>query len=186
MSKSVVISGPPAVGKTTVARALAAEFELEYVSGGDVLKELAVKEGYAGEGDDWWDTVPGMEFLKKRQGDAKFDRMVDERLVRMYDEGGRAITSYTLPWLVSGGVKIWLAGSHKSSASRMQCRDNMAVEDAMEITRMRYDENRALYKSLYGFDFGEDLSVFDAVIDTDRMDAAGVIAAAAKAAGRLL
>jgi len=172
------------VGKTTVARALAAEFELVYLSGGDVLKTLAIEEGYSVNGDDWWDTESGMEFLKKRQNDARFDRMVDRRLIVLYNEGGKIITSYTLPWLVSGGIRIWLSGSHKSSASRMQGRDNMTAEKAMTITRIRYDENRALYKNLYNFDFGEDLSVFDTVIDTDKLDAQEVISAAGKVVRR--
>ena len=37
MTKSIVISGPPAVGKTTVAKGLAEEFQLQYLSGiGDI------------------------------------------------------------------------------------------------------------------------------------------------------
>ena len=50
MSKSIVVSGPPAIGKTTVAKGLAKEFNLNYLSGGDILKELASEEGlYCGE-----------------------------------------------------------------------------------------------------------------------------------------
>ena len=45
MTKSIVISGPPAVGKTTVAKGLAKEFNLQYLSGGDVLKEMAKEQG---------------------------------------------------------------------------------------------------------------------------------------------
>ena len=45
MTKSIVISGPPAVGKTTVAKGLAEEFQLQYLSGGDVLKEMAKEQG---------------------------------------------------------------------------------------------------------------------------------------------
>ena len=46
MTKSIVISGPPAVGKTTVAKGLAEEFDLTYLSGGDVLKEMAKEHGF--------------------------------------------------------------------------------------------------------------------------------------------
>ncbi|MFB5603433.1 MAG: AAA family ATPase, partial [Candidatus Nitrosomaritimum aestuariumsis] len=53
MTKSIVISGPPAVGKTTVAKGLASEFNLKYLSGGDVLKELAREQGFEVDGDDW-------------------------------------------------------------------------------------------------------------------------------------
>ncbi len=46
LSKSVIISGPPAIGKTTVAKGLAAEFNLKYLSGGDILKEMAKDDGF--------------------------------------------------------------------------------------------------------------------------------------------
>jgi len=55
--KSIVIAGPPAVGKTTVAKGLASEFSLSYYGGGDVLKELAKEDGFQTGGDDWWDTI---------------------------------------------------------------------------------------------------------------------------------
>ena len=44
--KSIIISGPPAIGKTTIAKGLAKEFDLVYLSGGDILKELAEEEGF--------------------------------------------------------------------------------------------------------------------------------------------
>ena len=34
---------------------------------------------------------------------------------------------------------------------------------------------KKIYKSLYGFEFGEDLSVFDKVIETDNLDAEQVL-----------
>ena len=66
MRKSVIISGPPAVGKTTVAKGLATEFNLKFLGGGDVLKELAKEQGFKTEGDDWWDRPDGMKFLSQR------------------------------------------------------------------------------------------------------------------------
>jgi cytidylate kinase len=41
------------------------------------------------------------------------------------------------------------------------------MDDALEIVRKRYNENKTLYKKLYGFDFGDDLSVFNEIINTD-------------------
>ena len=46
MIKSIIISGPPAIGKTTIAKGLAKEFGLLHLSGGDILKELAEEEGF--------------------------------------------------------------------------------------------------------------------------------------------
>ena len=49
----MIISGPPAIGKTTVAQGLAEEFNLKHLSGGDILKEMAEAEGFSSHGDDW-------------------------------------------------------------------------------------------------------------------------------------
>ena len=175
MTKSIVISGPPAVGKTTVAKGLAEEFQLQYLSGGDVLKEMARDQGFDSKGDDWWDTEEGMTFLNQRELNSEFDRTLDRKLSTLFDQGGMVITSYTLPWLIKDGIRIWLDGSHESSSNRMQSRDNMSSEDAYKITRERFDKNKALYKKLYNFDFGYDKSVFDLIINTDNLSAQQVI-----------
>ena len=175
MIKSVIISGPPAIGKTTIAKGIGKEFDLRHLSGGDILKELAQDEGFDTGGDDWWDTSEGMSFLSHRQENSEFDKKVDDKLKKLFLEGNVVITSYTLPWLIEGGVKIWLAGSRENSAKRMTVRDNVSIKDAIEIVQKRYDENKKIYKSLYGFEFGEDLSVFDKVIETDNLDAEQVL-----------
>jgi len=173
--KSIIISGPPAVGKTTIAKGIAEEFGLTHMSGGDILKELAEEEGFKTGGDDWWDTQEGMNFLSQRQENSEFDKKVDDKLKKHFLDGNVVITSYTLPWLVEGGVKIWLEGSKENSAQRMTTRDNMSKDNALEIVQKRYQENKKIYKVLYGFEFGEDLSVFDKVIETDGLNASQVL-----------
>ena len=175
MKKSIIISGPPAVGKTTVAKGLAKEFGLTYLGGGDILKELAGELGFQTKGEDWWDTAEGMKFLSQRKDNSEFDKKVDEKLKDLFLKGDIVITSYTLPWLVEDGIKIWLAGSHENSAKRMETRDNLPADKALEIVKQRYQENKKLYKDLYNFDFGENLSIFDKIIDTDGLDAAHVL-----------
>jgi len=173
--KSIIISGPPAVGKTTIAKGIAEEFGLTHLSGGDILKELAEEEGFKTGGDDWWDTQEGMNFLSQRQENSEFDKKVDDKLKKHFLDGNVVITSYTLPWLVEGGVKIWLEGSKENSAQRMTTRDNLSKDNALEIVQKRYQENKKIYKVLYGFEFGEDLSVFDKVIETDGLNASQVL-----------
>lgn len=175
MLKSIIISGPPAIGKTTISKGLAKEFGLKSLSGGDVLKDLAKEQGFKTQGDDWWDTEEGMQFLNQRKDNYEFDNKVDDKLKEIFLKGNVVITSYTLPWLVKGGIKIWLAGSRENSARRMQARDNMSLEEALDIVKKRYDENKLLYKKLYGFNFGDDLTVFDVIINTDGLDAQTVL-----------
>ena len=173
--KSIIISGPPAIGKTTIAKGLAKEFDIVHLSGGDILKGLAEEEGFETKGDDWWDTQEGMDFLSQRQKDSEFDKKVDDKLKEFFSKGDVVITSYTLPWLVEGGVKIWLSGSKENSAQRMTIRDNLSEINALEIVQKRYNENKIIYKTLYGFEFGEDLSIFDKIIETDDLNVEQVL-----------
>ncbi|MDE1764201.1 MAG: AAA family ATPase [Thaumarchaeota archaeon] len=181
MFRSVIISGPPAIGKTTIAKGLAKEFGLKYLSGGDVLKDMAKEEGFETKRDDFWDTEAGMKFLNMRKGNPEFDKIVDEKLKKMFVTEDVVMTSYTLPWLVKDGIKIWLAGSQEISAKRMTTRDNISYGDASGIVKKRYEENKMIYKKLYGFNFGDDLSVFDEIINTDGLGPEQVLELAKKA-----
>ena len=68
-----------------------------------------------------------------------------------------------------------VSGSHARIVQRMQSRDNMTPADAYEITKERFDKNKAFYKKLYNYDFGEDKSVFDVIINTDNLTAQQVL-----------
>jgi cytidylate kinase len=171
---SIVISGWPAVGKTTIACKLAEEFDIVMYNGGDILKMLAEEDkGYSVKRDDWWDTTEAKKFMKERKSDPSFDKKVDDKLIQIVKKGGAVITSYTLPWLVVDEsiiiIKFWLRGSQENRAKRMANRDGISFAEAERITKLRDEENKRIYYRLYGFRFGEDLTVFDYVLNTDRL-----------------
>jgi cytidylate kinase len=168
--KAIIISGMPAVGKTTVCRAVARTLGTQMIGGGDVLKEMAVEEGYTPGGDDWWDTAEGMKFLMERKRSSGFDTEVDSRLRLKAKKGNVVITSYPVPWLTSDGLKVWLSGSVKSRASRMSKRDGIPVSKCLEVLSVRDKENYKLYKKLYRIEFGKDLKPFELVVETDHID----------------
>lgn len=171
---SIVISGWPAVGKTTIACKLAEEFDIVMYNGGDILKMLAEEDkGYSVKRDDWWDTTEAKKFMEERKSDPSFDKKVDKKLIKIVKKGGTVITSYTLPWLVVDEsviiIKFWLRGSPENRAKRMANRDGISFAEAKRITKLRDEENKRIYYRLYGFRFGEDLTVFDYVLNTDRL-----------------
>jgi CMP/dCMP kinase len=171
---SIVISGWPAVGKTTIACKLADEFDIVMYNGGDILKMLAEEDkGYSVKRDDWWDTIEAKKFMEERKSDPSFDKKVDDKLIQIVKKGGAVITSYTLPWLVEDEsviiIKFWLRGSPENRAKRMANRDGISFAEAKRITKLRDEENKRIYYRLYGFRFGEDLTVFDYVLNTDRL-----------------
>ena len=171
---SIIVSGWPAVGKTTIACKLAEEFDIVMYNGGDILKMLAEEDkGYSVKRDDWWDTIEAKKFMEERKSDPSFDKKVDDKLIQIVKKGGAVITSYTLPWLVVDEsiiiIKLWLRGSQENRAKRMANRDGISFAEAERITKLRDEENKRIYYKLYGFRFGEDLTVFDYVLNTDRL-----------------
>lgn len=183
--RSVVIAGMPASGKTTVARMVASRLNLNYVAGGDILREIARDRGYRPEGDGWWDSDEGRRFLMERKGNPEFDKEVDRRLRELILSGGYVATSYSMPWLLGPEVlKVWLNASPSARAARMAKRDGIPVEDARRITEFRDGENAQLYRTLYGYELAPDASVFHLIIDTESVppvDVAELIALYARA-----
>ena len=168
--RAIIISGMPAVGKTTVSRKVADAMGVPLLGGGDVLKEMAVEEGYAPGGEDWWDTAEGMKFLNERKKSPDFDKEVDSRLLAKAKKGNVVITSYPVPWLTKEGIKIWLSGGVESRARRMAKRDGLPVSKCREILSIRDVENYKLYRKIYSIEFGKDLKPFDLVVETDDID----------------
>lgn len=168
---SIVISGWPAVGKTTIAGNLSEEFGLVMYNGGDILKMLAAEKGYSTARDDWWDTADAKKFMQERKSDPSFDKKVDKKLSDLVKKGDVVITSYTVPWLVKeeSVIKLWLRGSPENRARRMANRDGISFAEAKKIIALRDDENKEIYRRMYGFRFGEDLTVFDYMLNTDRL-----------------
>ncbi len=165
---SVVISGWPAVGKTTIAENIAKEFDLKLWNGGDILKMMAFERGYSSSlNHDWWDTEEAIAFMKERNNDPNFDREVDNRLIGLVNGGNVVVTSYTLPWISDATVNFWLQGSVDNRAKRLAMRDKISVPEAKRIVLRRDNENRLIYKRIYDFSFGENLDVFDFALNTD-------------------
>jgi cytidylate kinase len=171
--KSIVIciSGMAGTGKSTLAKKLAKKHRLKYYSGGDALKALAAEEGYNSSSSGWWESPEGLSFLEKREKNLKFDKAVDDKLLEYAQRGNVLLDSWTIPWLLKTGFKIWLLASIEKRAERVAKRDKITVKDALQILKEKEARTKAIYKKLYGFNLGEDFAPFHLVLDTDNLNA---------------
>jgi cytidylate kinase len=165
------ISGMAGTGKSTLAKKLAHKYNLKYYSGGDALKALAAEEGYDTSGRGFWESPEGLRFLERREKDARFDKTVDEKLLEIAKNGNVLLDSWTMPWLVKSGFKIWLLASMERRAERVARRDRFTVEEAVQMLKEKEAKTKGIYKELYGFNLGEDFKPFDLVLDTDNLNA---------------
>ncbi len=167
----VCISGMAGTGKSTLSKKLAKKYKLKYYSGGDALRALAAEEGYDSSIRGWWESPEGLSFLEKREKNLKFDKAVDNKLVEYAQQGRVLLDSWTMPWLLKTGFKIWLIASVEKRAERIAKRDKIPIKEALKVLKEKEAKTTAIYKKLYGFTLGEDFEPFNLVLDTDNLGA---------------
>lgn len=169
--KTVVlcISGMAGSGKSTAAKKIAQEYNLRYFSGGDALKTLALEANCGSADSGWWESEEGMKFLKKRTSDFSFDKKVDMKLLEWAKQGNVVLDSWTMPWLLEEGFKVWLEASPEERAARIAKRDGISFEQAFAALKEKDSKTKAIYKKLYGFNLGEDFSPFDLILDVNQL-----------------
>lgn len=182
----ICISGMTGSGKSTVAKRLADKYGLGYFSGGNALRALAQEEGYASDVRGWWETSEGLNFLQQRMGNPAFDKKIDEKLLELAAEGNVVLDSWTMPWLLNEGFKVWLEASPQVRAKRVVTRDSISIEEALKALTEKDELTRQIYKSLYGFDLGHDLSPFNLVLATDELEPDDVFYAVCLVTDRLV
>jgi len=173
-------------GKSTVAKKLADKYGLGYFSGGNALKILAHEEGYDSDVSGWWETAEGINFIKQRMADPVFDKKIDEKLLELAAEGNVVLDSWTMPWLLKEGFKVWLEASPHVRAKRVVTRDSISDEEALKALTEKDERTRQIYKSLYGFDLGHDLTPFNLVLATDELDPDDIFYAVSLVTDRLV
>ena len=182
----ICISGMAGTGKSTLSKKLARKYNLKCYSGGDALKELARAEGYDVSREGWWESPEGLNFLKIRGMDPKFDQAVDAKLLEYAKQGNVLLDSWTMPWLLKGGFKIWLLASIEKRAARVAVRDGLKLSEAFKVLEEKEARTKAIYKELYGFVLGEDYEPFDLVLDTDNLNADEVFEVLCKVIGNVV
>ena len=138
----VCISGMAGTGKSTLSKKLAKKYKLRYYSGGDALKALAAEEGYESSSRGWWESPEGLSFLEKREKNLKFDKAVDDKLLKYAQQGRVLLDSWTMPWLLRTGFKIWLVASVEKRAERIAERKRSKNKGNLQETVRLYVRRR--------------------------------------------
>lgn len=157
----LTVSGPPGSGKSTTAAALADEFGIEHVSGGDIFRSLAEERGYS-----------LAEFNDLAEENDQIDRDLDRRLQTIARERDDIVLESRLSgWLAAdeADVRIWLDAPLPVRAARIAEREDKSVEQAKRETEEREASERDRYLEYYDIDIA-DLSIYDLSINTARWD----------------
>jgi cytidylate kinase len=170
----ICVCGMGGSGKSTLAKGIAEEYKLKYFSGGDALMAFAIQEGFRPLERGWWESKEGLTFLQKRGKDPQFDQAVDKKLLEVAEKGNVVLDSWTMPWLLKKGFKIWLEASVEERVKRIAGRDKTSYKDALEALKSKENQTKAIYRKMYGFKLGEDLEPFNFILDTEDLSASQV------------
>lgn len=152
----VAVSGKPGSGKTTLAKNLARELNLRYVSMGQIFRGLAKARMLSLE-----------ELSRVAEEDPNIDHLIDSTALEEARKGCVVIDGHITAWILRdvAHVKILTYAPLRVRAERLARRDGKTVDGALHEIRVREDSEVKRYKKYYGIDIN-DLDVFDVVLNT--------------------
>lgn len=164
----LVISGLTAAGKTTLARKLADQFTLDYVSASTILRQAL------GDTSGHW--TPALDL---RRNDLSLEREVDRLVRETFRRSEHAVFDcWGLPWtageVTDPAVFIWMESDPESRYRKCfvsylergtpktydECRDMVIAKDA---------KSREIFIANWGFDIYTDRSPFNLVLDASSL-----------------
>ncbi|MFB6221053.1 MAG: (d)CMP kinase [Halolamina sp.] len=155
----LTVSGPPGSGKSTNAELLADRFDLDYISGGDIFRDLAEERGYT-----------PVEFNELAEEEAQIDKDLDRRLRTVAATREDVLLESRLAgWLAAehADLRFWLDAPLDVRAERVAAREDKTVAEARAVTERRERSEAKRYEELYGIDI-DDLGIYDVAINTAR------------------
>lgn len=158
----VTVSGPPAVGTSSLCEKLKSESEAKVLSGGDIFRSIADERN-----------MTAHELSEVAEVDDSIDKTVDERLknrMRSYLNNKEhkkkhlIVDSRLAGWHAQGDadLAIWLQAPLEIRANRIKDRD-----ETEEQLKNRENSDARRYMEYYNIDI-DDMSVYDLVINTDK------------------
>jgi len=161
----IAVSGVPGAGKTTYARFIAKEYNLRYVSNGQLFRQYAKEKG-----------LTLIELHKMAEKDPSIDLMIDRRTLEEAMKGNVVVEGHLVPWIVKdiADVKIYVKAPLTVRVKRIAKREKRPIDEVLRETVIREYSQRVRFLYFYGIDI-VDLSIYDLVIDTSYLKVDEVI-----------
>ena len=160
MNLQITITGEPGCGKTTVAKLLAEELGLNYVSTGAIQREIADKRG-----------LTTLELNRRAEDDKSIDDQIDAHTRKLAQSRQDVVVDSRLAWhFLPESLKIFLVCPTEVAAKRVfaegRNKEQYPSKDlAIASLTQRYESEIARFRKYYGATLSN-LRNFDLVIDT--------------------
>ncbi len=154
----IAIGGPHGSGKSSVAKKIAEKFGMNYVSAGQVFRQMAKDMGISLE-----------EFSIIAAKDSNYDLEIDRRTEELAKKDNTVVDAQLAAYKAPhADIRICITASPQVRWERIARREGMTLEKARNETIVREDAERERFKILYNIDI-DDMSVYDVIFNTDRL-----------------
>lgn len=169
----ITISGSPGTGTTTLGRALVEKYGFQYLSAGEVFRNLAKER-----------KMNLVEFGELAKEDPTIDLEIDARQKEIGEAGDNIIIEGRLAgWMVENAdLKILLCASPECRAERIAERESVPLDKALSETIEREKCEAERYMQYYEIDI-TDYAPYDLVISSELFDQASLFGVVDKAIG---
>lgn len=156
MKLVIAISGLHGTGKSTYAKQLAQDLQLNYISAGALFREIAEERGMAIE-----------ELTNLAEMDDSLDQRIDDRTLSWTDRGSVVIDALLAGWMTGerATIKIHMVAPDSVRLERIAKRDKINYKEAKNRTLKREQCEKVRFKRRYGIEL-DDLTIYDLVLNT--------------------
>ena len=152
----IAVGGHHGAGRSTHAIMLAETYGLRYISSGTIFRDMAIERGLSLE-----------EMSQLTEDDPEFDKLIDMRAQEESKKKGVVVDATLSGWMAhEPDLRIFLTTSFDERARRIAEREDITVEEASKVTRVRSESERRRFLEYYNIDIS-DLSIYDVVINTN-------------------
>ena len=159
----ITISGVVGSGKSTVAKRIGNELNLDYFYVGQIMRDMAKERGISLD-----------ELTSIAKEDKSIDYELDEKQRELNNSNGNFVMDSRLGFhFIPDSYKVYLKVDIEEAANRIynSGRNDQKYSSGAECllrSKQRIESEKIRYKQCYGIEFGDE-SVFDKVIDTTHM-----------------
>lgn len=121
--------------------------------------------------------IPFEQLQNDASKNPDYDYFVDSRLISLADQSNNCVVASRLAgWLFNNAnLRVWLSASIQTRAKRIANRESKNVDEVINATMIRDEQNWNRYKKLYDIDVN-DHEGFDIVVNTEYLTAEQVSA----------
>lgn len=152
----ISISGFHGTGKTTIAKEVAAEFNLEYIAAGDVFRQMAEEK-----------QMSLKEFSKYVEQHPEIDHEIDKRTIEAAKKGNAVLDGLLAAWMTRDffSIDILFITDENTRIQRIAQREGRSFKEVKDETLSREESEVKRFLNLYNINLN-DYSIYDIVLNT--------------------